>query len=76
MSTYPEAAQPLVDLEPARANGALFYPINPGHEEDSWQRFHLEAMHRFLDGSYAGAYEAGLVAEFDKLLPEVPPWKR
>jgi phosphoglycolate phosphatase-like HAD superfamily hydrolase len=63
------------DLKAARANDALFYPINPGHEEASWARFHDEAVHRFLAGGYAGAYEANLIAEFDSLLPEVPPWK-
>ncbi len=63
------------DLRAARANGALFYPINPGHEEESWQRFYEEAVHRFLDGTYAGEYEGRLIAEFDALLPDVPPWK-
>jgi phosphoglycolate phosphatase-like HAD superfamily hydrolase len=64
------------DMKAARQNGALFYPINPGHEEESWQRFYEEAMHKFLAGEYAGDYEAAVIAEFDKLLPEVPPWKR
>ncbi len=63
------------DMKAARANEALFYPINPGHEEESWRRFHDEAVHRFLAGEYAGAYEAQLIAEFDELLPEVPPWR-
>jgi phosphoglycolate phosphatase-like HAD superfamily hydrolase len=63
------------DLVAARANGALFYPVNPGHEEASWERFLNEAADRFFDGSYAGAYQASLIAEFDKLLPETPPWK-
>jgi phosphoglycolate phosphatase-like HAD superfamily hydrolase len=64
------------DLKAARANNALFYPINPGHEEDSWQRFREEAVHKFLAEEYAGAYEARLIEEFDALLPEVPPWRR
>ncbi len=64
------------DLKAARAIGALFYPINPGHEEASWQRFYEEAMHKFLADEYAGAYEAALIAEFEQLLPEIPPWKR
>ena len=63
------------DMKAARANDALFYPINPGHEEESWQRFYDEAMHRFLAGEYAGEYETALVAEFEKLLPDVPPWQ-
>jgi beta-phosphoglucomutase-like phosphatase (HAD superfamily) len=64
------------DMAAARANGALFYPINPGHEEESWQRFYEEAARRFLAEEYTGAYEAELIAEFEALLPEVPPWKR
>jgi phosphoglycolate phosphatase-like HAD superfamily hydrolase len=63
------------DMKAARANDALFYPINPGHEEASWQRFYEEGMHKFLAGEYAGAYEAALVEEFETLLPEIPPWK-
>ena len=64
------------DLKAARANDALFFPVNPGHEEASWQRFYEEAVFKFLAGEYAGEYEARLIAEFDSLLPEVPPWKR
>ena len=64
------------DMKAARVNGALFYPVNPGHEEESWQRFREEAVHKFLAGEYTGLYEAQVIAEFDKLLPEQPPWKR
>ena len=64
------------DLSAARANGFLLYPIDPGREEASWQRFHEEAMGRFLAGTYAGDYEARLIAEFEALLPDTPPWKR
>lgn len=63
------------DLKAAKENGALFYPINPGEEEASWKRFHNEALDRFIAGTYAGAYERALIAEFDQFLPEVPPWK-
>jgi phosphoglycolate phosphatase-like HAD superfamily hydrolase len=64
------------DLEAARANSALFLPINPGHEEESWERFYKEGIHKFLAGEYAGAYEAALIAEFEKYLPATPPWQR
>ena len=64
------------DLDAARENGALFFPINPGHEEESWKRFHDEGIGEFLGGKFAGAYEAELLEEFKKLLPETPPWKR
>jgi phosphoglycolate phosphatase-like HAD superfamily hydrolase len=64
------------DMKAAQANGFLFFPVNPGHEEASWQRFHEEAMGRFFAGTYAGDYETKLVAEFEAMLPDVPPWKR
>jgi len=64
------------DLKAARDNGALFYPINPGHEEESWQRFYEEAFDRFIAGTYGGAYEAELIEVFEAALPSVPPWKR
>ncbi|MFH5803882.1 HAD family hydrolase [Alienimonas sp. DA493] len=64
------------DLKAARAVGALFYPINPGHEEESWERFHGEGCDRFLNGEYAGEYEAELIAEFQAHLPEDPTWPR
>ncbi len=64
------------DLKAARANGALFFPVNPGAEDASWKRFHDEALDRFLAGTYAGPYEAGLIQAFDALLPSSPPWKK
>lgn len=63
------------DLAAARANGALFFPVNPGHEEESWGRFLREGIDRFFSHTYAGAYEDSLIADFEKLLPEKPPWK-
>jgi phosphoglycolate phosphatase-like HAD superfamily hydrolase len=63
------------DRQAARANGALFYPINPGAEEQSWQRLHDEALDRFFSGDYAGDYEKQLEDEFEACLPESPPWK-
>ncbi len=64
------------DMNAARANDALFFPINPGHEEGSWERFYKEGFKKFIEGEYGGAYEPELIAEFEELLPEVPPWKR
>ena len=63
------------DLAAARANGALFFPVNPGHEEESWERLFREGIERFFNQTYAGSYEASLIEEFEKLLPERPPWK-
>ncbi|MCJ7674218.1 MAG: hypothetical protein MUO33_03590 [Sedimentisphaerales bacterium] len=66
----------LGDLKAARANNALFYPVNPGSEVKSWKRFHDEAFDRFIKGGYAGKYEEKLIAEFEKCLPETPPWQK
>lgn len=63
------------DMQAARATGMMFYPVNPGHEEDSWERLHDEALDRFFSGTYGGDYENARVAEFEKLLPSTPPWK-
>jgi phosphoglycolate phosphatase-like HAD superfamily hydrolase len=63
------------DLKAARGNDALFFPINPGREDESWQRLSEEAFDRFVGGTYAGAYETKLIDEFHSLLPETPPWK-
>ena len=64
------------DLAAAHATGALFFPINPGYEADSWDRFYNEGYKKFLDGTFAGDYEAELIREFEALLPEVPPWQQ
>jgi len=62
------------DYKAAKANGALFFPIDPGCEELSWKRFESEALDRFFAGNYAGDYEAKLIREFDARLPERPVW--
>ncbi|MHB1318471.1 MAG: HAD family hydrolase [Anaerolineae bacterium] len=64
------------DLDAACANGCLFFPIVPGQEEASWQQLYEEGLRRFLDGSYAGAYEDGLISAFTRALPKIPPWQR
>ncbi|WP_455382701.1 HAD family hydrolase [Salinispira pacifica] len=63
------------DLKAARAAGALFFPVLPGREEESWERFHEDAMERFFSLSYKGDYEAKLLSEFEASLPATPPWK-
>jgi hypothetical protein len=64
------------DRKAAESNGVLFYPINPGHEEESWERFHNEALDKFFKGTFKGEYQAGLIKEFEKYLPEHPSWRR
>lgn len=62
------------DCRAAQANQCLFFPINPGEEEASWQRFLDEGIDKFLKREFAGSYQDQLLAEFDKYLPEQPPW--
>ena len=62
------------DFRAARANHALFFPIVPGAEEQSWSRFYTEALDLFLAGEYTADYEAALLQEFNAGLPERPPW--
>ena len=64
------------DCLAARKAGVRFYPVMPNHEEASWERFCDEAYARFLDGTYAGAYERALTDAFNASLPEFPPWQK
>ncbi len=63
------------DLATAQAIGCNFFPINPGHETQSWQRFMDEAYAKFLNGGFAPDYQQQLNHEFKALLPRTPPWK-
>jgi len=63
------------DMKAAKGNDVLFYPVNPGREEDSWKQFHEEAADKFFAGEYAGDYEKKLINEFMSYLPSEPPWK-
>ena len=62
------------DLDAAKSNGMLFYPINPGSEEKSWERFYTEALNKFFNGTFKGEFENSLINEFQKHLPENPKW--
>ncbi|UCF36344.1 MAG: HAD hydrolase-like protein [Acidobacteriota bacterium] len=63
------------DRKAANANGVAFFPVNPGHEEGSWDRFFKEACDRLKAGTYSADYRAALEKEFESLLPSTPPWK-
>lgn len=51
------------DLQAARENGVLFYPILARREAASWQTFREEALPRFLHGTY-GAVQAQEIRRF------------
>ena len=63
------------DYKAAKDNDALFFPVNPGAEEASWELFYNEAIDRFFEGTYAGDFETGLIDKFNSYLPENPPWE-
>ncbi|MBL9137284.1 MAG: HAD family hydrolase [Verrucomicrobiales bacterium] len=62
------------DFTAAKSNHALFFPIVPGAEEQSWARLMGEGLDLFFNGQYAGDYEAELIREFHATLPERPSW--
>ncbi len=64
------------DLEAAQAVHALFFPVLPGREEESWRQLLEEGLDRFFSGSFAGDYQRSLLEEFDNLLPVEPPWRK
>jgi len=63
------------DMAAAHSIGCNFYPINPGHEVESWKRFMDESYALFLDGGFEPEYQKQLIKEFKALLPGTPPWK-
>jgi phosphoglycolate phosphatase-like HAD superfamily hydrolase len=56
------------DFQAARANHALFYPIIPAREEQSWKFFCDDALDRFFNGQYTPEYESHLLSDFGKAL--------
>jgi phosphoglycolate phosphatase-like HAD superfamily hydrolase len=66
----------LGDLKAARSAGALFYPVLPGKEDESWKLFHDEISEEFLAGKYSEQHQALHLAEFEKVLPKAAPWAK
>lgn len=62
------------DLLAAKNNSVLFFPIIPGKEDESWERFLNEGLEKFITGKYETGYENSLLNEFGEILPEIPPW--
>ncbi|MCG8451895.1 MAG: HAD family hydrolase [Spirochaetales bacterium] len=63
------------DLVAAQNANALFFPIVPGREEESWKRLNQEGLERFLNDRFAGRYQDLLLQEYDDALPEFAPWQ-
>ncbi len=64
----------LGDLQAARKNGVLFYPVIPEKEDEAWEKFLKEGLEKFKKGTYQGHYEETLLKDFRKSLPETPNW--
>jgi len=62
------------DYRAAKSIDACFFPILPGDEESSWQRFVNEALRRFFRKEYKGSYQEELIDELRQRLPENPHW--
>jgi phosphoglycolate phosphatase-like HAD superfamily hydrolase len=58
------------DLDAAKVNGILFFPVIPGREDKSWDTFNNVSLERFLNDTYSGKFEDGLIKEFLKALPD------
>jgi phosphoglycolate phosphatase-like HAD superfamily hydrolase len=64
------------DLDAARNNGILFYPVIPGKEDASWERFINEGFDKFVNNTFKGDYEESLLKDFMRSLPDSPQWQR
>ncbi len=64
------------DMKAAQGNDAKFFPVNPGEEEKSWEVFYKDIADKFNKGTYSREVEQKLIQEFDRHLPDLPPWKK
>ena len=53
------------DLEAAESAGAWFYPMIPGHEEESWQDFYDKYLDLYLDGRFDSSVQQELLEKFN-----------
>lgn len=64
----------LGDLEAAKSNHILFYPINPSGEISSWKRFFNVSFDAFISESFSHIHENANISEFRRILTSTPPW--
>lgn len=63
------------DLEAVKKNNGLFYPINPGSEQEDWDSL-LDAFKHFTDNKFSGDFENKLLKRFENSLLKTPPWEK
>lgn len=64
------------DYKAAAANEALFFPIIPGKEEESWAELLNNGLNKFFNKEFAGAYQQSLLDAFNASLPDTPAWEK
>ena len=52
------------DLDAAKVNGVLYYPILVGREKDAWSEFAEVGFQKFIDGTYEGVYQERQIERF------------
>ena len=62
------------DLEAAKENNGLFYPVILGKEQEDWDNF-PGAFKKFTSKKYKGEFEDTLIGYFSKTLLKTPPWE-
>jgi phosphoglycolate phosphatase-like HAD superfamily hydrolase len=62
------------DLKAAKNINALFFPILPLKEEESWEIFNQKGFKFFLDGNYSGEFENNHIEKFNLTLNIKPHW--
>ncbi|MCF0237041.1 MAG: HAD family hydrolase [Sphaerochaetaceae bacterium] len=65
----------LGDLKAANMNGALFHPIIPKKEKESWKMVATVSAEHFKNLNYRGQYMDNLISEFRAVLLDKPLWK-
>ena len=58
----------LGDMQAADKNGVYYFPILVRKEAQSWQEFMNTGLHKLLEGSYGGEYQAAKKAAFSENL--------
>jgi phosphoglycolate phosphatase-like HAD superfamily hydrolase len=62
------------DADAARQNGAHFYPIVPGMENESWECLVERGVERFFSGRFTEEFCRELAGKFESALLDAPPW--
>ncbi len=52
------------DLDAAKSNGVLYYPILVRHEKESWTEFRETAAGKLTSGNYSGTYQQEKIEAF------------